>query len=60
MSNNILNILNKKTVTNKTFTYNKRGANLSFTVNIENKAAMKDLVEILVKAVEDVNTEIKK
>ena len=47
-------ILNRSFENKRTFAYNKGNVNLSFTLNIDTKSELKDFLELLKTAAEDV------
>ena len=46
--------------TKKTFSYKKDNVNLSFTLNVDNRTEMETFIELLEKAVIDIQEEIER
>ena len=58
---NILkNIVKRETVDTRQFSYSKNKVNLSFTLRTDVKSELKDFRDLLEKAIEDINKELKK
>lgn len=58
---NILkNIVKRKTVDTRQFSYSKNKVNLGFTLRTDVKSELKDFRDLLEKAIEDINKELKK
>lgn len=58
---NILkNIVKRETVDTRQFSYSKNKVNLGFTLRIDTKTELKDFKDLLLKAIEDIEIELKK
>ncbi len=58
--NPMKDIVRKSSELRKTFSYDKGAVHLDFTLRIDTKQELKDFKEILLRAVEEVEEEIKK
>ena len=54
------NIVQKQTVETKQFNYSKNKMHLDFTVRVDIKNDMKDFRDLLLRAIEDIEEELKK
>ena len=58
---NILkNIVKREKVDKRQFSYSKNKVNLGFTLRTDVKSELKDFRDLLEKAIEDINKELKK